>query len=370
MTSDQPFPKDPVAAADILAALKIKDENETMCRYPRCEDPRQVITVTGGRPTAYCQNPKHNAVSNHRARAALKAAAESVSSVATARQETPLAGSGGVESLRNSVVSRIAQLQSDMERYLSALTELSDPDLSAAQIQASLDQANARVAEAQQAISTERSLRLAADLARTAAQAEAQAEREAAELAIQQTEEAEARIQRLREGNEQALTQIQAEHTAKIERLVSEAQYQREEMEHQAREALARAQAATTMAQEEARQADVRAHEALAQAATAERLVSEARASLDRERAEIDRLRKEHAEAIADARTRAEADRSEARIALDRERKEIDRLRTELAAIRKQAEQVIVRADTLAVANDELRGQLVQLQTREQPRHQ
>jgi hypothetical protein len=98
--------------------------------------------------------------------------------------------------------------------------------------------------------------------------------------------------------------------------------------------------------------------------------VSEAHASLQRERAEIDRLRGEHAEAIAEARRHAEADRAEARIALERERAEIDRLRTELAAIRKQAEQATTRADTFATLNDELRKQLVQAQAKEQPTHQ
>jgi hypothetical protein len=45
-------------------------------------------------------------------------------------------------------------------------------------------------------------------------------------------------------------------------------------------------------------------------------------------------------------------------------------LRTELSAVRKQAEQATVRADTLAVANDDLRQQLVQIQMkeREQPK--
>jgi hypothetical protein len=41
-------------------------------------------------------------------------------------------------------------------------------------------------------------------------------------------------------------------------------------------------------------------------------------------------------------------------------------LRTELSAVRKQAEQAMARADTLATTNDTLRGQLVQLQTKNQ----
>ena len=94
--------------------------------------------------------------------------------------------------------------------------------------------------------------------------------------------------------------------------------------------------------------------------------MSDARDALSRERAEIDRLRKEHAQTIAELRERAEVDRSDARDALKREREEITRLRTELSALRKQAEQATTRADTLATTNDTLRGQLVQLQIKEQ----
>src|SRR6266487_3866329 len=376
MSVDQ-LAKDPARAAEILADLERKDAEATACRYPTCQEPRQTASATG-RPVVYCQNPEHNPVTNHRARQYLKALTAGMTSetaVATRESSKP-PGMAPVESLRNSVLGRITQLQSEMERYLVALTEMADPDLSAAQIRAALDQADARIASAQQDVSVERSLRLAAETARTAAQEEAQAEREAAEQAIERMEEAEARIQSLLKETRQQIADIEAERNETIERLRVEAQQQREEAELRIAEIQAehtaiverlhvkqeeteqQARKAIAEAQENVRQANIQAHEARVQAATASGQVLDARAALDRERAEVDRLRDELAVTRKDARERAEADRAEASIALDRERAEIERLRDELALTR-------TRADQLAAQADGLRAQLVQAQITE-----
>ncbi len=356
MSVDQ-LAKDPARAAEILADLERKDAEATACRYPTCQEPRQTASATG-RPVVYCQNPEHNPVTNHRARQYLKALTAGMTSetaVATRESSKP-PGMAPVESLRNSVLGRITQLQSEMERYLVALTEMADPDLSAAQIRAALDQADARVAAAQQDVSVERSLRLTAETAHMAAEAEARAEREAAEQAIGRMEEAEAKTRRLieemeqqREEAERRMAELQAEHADTIDRLHAK----QEEMEQQARQAIAEAQ-------EKTRQANIQAHEARVQAAAASGLVHEARATLDRERAEVDRLRGELAATIQDARTRTEADRADTRTALDRERAEIERLRAELAATR-------TRADQLAAQADRLRTRLVQDTESEHP---
>ncbi len=345
MSIDQPLSKDPDTAAAILAALEEKDK--TLCSYLTCQELRQVTTGTG-RPSAYCQNPEHNPVSNHRARQHLKATVASVTGEAASKPPSP-AGITTVESLRNAVVGRITQLQRDMERYLTALSEMADPDLSAAQIQAAGDRAEARVAEALQRVSTERSLRLAADTARQVAQEEAEASREAAEQAIERMEEAQA-------------------HTRQQ---IEEAEQQIEEIHRQARADIAIAQAAEASAGEQARKAEARANEAEAlarqQTATAQRVVSEANATLERERAEVDRLRTE----LAEAHALAKADRAEARATLSRERAEVDRLRTELGATRTQLEQVTTHADHLATLSDELRAQLAQSQiTKREPPYQ
>ncbi len=376
MSVDQ-LAKDPARAAEILADLEKKDTEATACRYPTCQEPRQTAPSTG-RPAVYCLNPEHNPVTNHRARQYLKDLAAGVTpetAVATRESSKP-AGMPPVESLRNSVIGRITQLQSEMERYLVALTEIADPDLSAAQIRAALDQADARVAAAQQDVSTERSLRLAAETARMAAQEEARAEREAAEQAIGRMEEAEARRQSLLKETRQQIAEIQAERDETVERLRVEAQQQREEAELRIAEIQAehtaiverlhvkqeeteqQARKAIAEAQENVRQANIQAHEARVQAATASGQVLDARAALDRERAEVDRLRDELAVTRKDARERAEADRAEASIALDRERAEIERLRDELALTR-------TRADQLAAQADGLRAQLVQAQITE-----
>src|SRR6266496_2323745 len=280
--TEQPLAKDPATAATTLAALEEKDTNEALCRYPTCRELRQATTKSG-RPSAYCENPEHTPVSNHRARQYLKTLVAGGAPDGTTKREIPSAVGGvPVESLRNSVIGRITQLQSEMERYLVALTTIADPDLSAAQIRAALDQADARVAAAQQDVSVERSLRMAAETARMAAEAEARAEREAAEQAIGRMEEAEAKTLRLieemeqqREEAERRMAELQAEHADTIDRLHAK----QEEMEQQARQAIAEDQ-------EKTRQANIQAHEARVQAAAASGLVHEARATLDRERAE------------------------------------------------------------------------------------
>src|SRR6266702_5944890 len=203
--------KDPIGAAEQLAALEEKDKDETRCSYPTCREPRQGTTGTG-RPSAYCDNPKHTAVSNHRARQQLQKLASGTPEAAPKREIiTPAVGIVNVESLRGSVVNEMRQLQGNLERYVSTLAEITDPDISVAQLQATQDRAEARIAEAQQSVSAERSLRLAAEATSNAARKESQAEREAAEQAISAMEEAEAKTKRIEEAAEQHVAQIQAE---------------------------------------------------------------------------------------------------------------------------------------------------------------
>jgi len=360
MSTDQTLPKDALAAAELLAALALKDQDETICRYPTCRTLRQEATGTG-RPSAYCDNPDHTAVSNHRARVVLKAIASSVAQETPIKREQPT-GVIPIESLRSSVLQAMTQLQGNLERYMTTLVEIADPDISAAQIQAILDRADARIADAQQTISAERSLRLAAESAGVVARQEAQAEREAAELAIEHMEEAEARTQRVQVETEQQIVAVQAERDETVNLVRVEAQHQIEDAFYQAKEAVATAEAATATAQEEARRANARAHDAEVDArtriATAERLVSEANATLERadedrteaaavlerERGEVDRARKELTEVTTNAREQTVADHDE-----------IKRLREELATTR-------IRTDRLAELNDELRTQLIERQ--------
>jgi hypothetical protein len=67
---------------------------------------------------------------------------------------------------------------------------------------------------------------------------------------------------------------------------------------------------------------------------TAELLLSETRASLERERKEKDQFRVNFAAALADARSRAEADHTESQAHLKYAWEELDRLRRDLDAMR------------------------------------
>lgn len=376
MNFDPTLPKDPAQAAAILAALEHKPEQE--CAYPTCHRPRQAAFGTG-RPSAYCDDPRHTAVNAHRARQYLRAMATPDVTPPTQDPASGAATASTAESLHASLLQRMTLFQNELERYVTTLKALSDPDLAAAQIKAALDQANSRVAEIQQALSSEQALRLKAEAELLTVQAETAAEREAAEQAIARMEEAEQRV-----------VAIQAERDATIEGLQTETQQRLQEMQS----ALIQANAETAKAQEEARLANATALEARTQTATAERLIQEAHTSLERERAERDRLRSELEEvrtrAYADLqaerqyaanelqRERTERDRlrkeweelrtqllaelqEERRSTLDdraQERVERERLRTELITMQKQLEQATVRADALATTNDHLREQL------------
>jgi len=383
MSTDSTLPRDAGAAVEVLAALVLKDQNETICRYPTCDRPRKPETGTG-RPSAYCDNPEHTAVSNYRARASLKQLVSGGTPETTMSKREQSAGVVPVESLRTTVLQSMTQLQSGLERYITTLVEIADPDIATAQLQAMQDRAEARIADAHQTVSAERSLRLAAESASVAARQEAQAEREAAETAIERMEEAEARMQRIQEEAERTIATVQAERDEMIERVRREAQQQIEETYRQAKQEVAEAEAVAATAQEEARRAEARAHDAEVDArtriATSEQLVREATATLERERAKVDRLRAELATTLVEARTRAEAERTEAAALLQRERREVDRLRSELVAVTTNArEQAMAdheemkrlreelatsrsRADRLAESNDQLRVQLLERQ--------
>ncbi|SRR5579883_819621 len=364
MSTDPTQTKDPAQAAALLAELESKDPSE--CTYPGCHQPRQTTAGTG-RPSTYCSNQQHNAVNAHRVRQRLMAVVATGETPSTQAKRGPSPTSststnGSPESLRGSILSGIQVLQTNLERYVTALAEISDPEISAAQIQAVLDQANSRVADMQQVLSSEQALRLKAEKELLIAQDQAQAEREAAEQAIQRMEEVETNTQQQLRQAEARIREVQAERDATVEREQLEAEKHVREIQTQMNAALREARSETTKAQEEARLANVAALEARTQAATAERLVQEARNSLERERTETDRLREELKEVRAQAQADLQEERRRAQADRERERTEIDRLREELVATRKQVQQATTRADTLA---DQLHTQL--LQQRQQP---
>ena len=107
---------DPLAAAEVLAALNEKDHDETICRYPTCRAPRRATET--GRPSAYCSDPTHTAVTNHRARASLKAIASGATAETPNKKEHPT-GIAPVESLRGSILQAMTQLQGGLERYVA-----------------------------------------------------------------------------------------------------------------------------------------------------------------------------------------------------------------------------------------------------------
>lgn len=377
--------KDSAMAAKILDDLAQKDLNETICRYPTCQEKR--VTPGPGRPSTYCDNKEHTALNNHRARQFLKTLALNkppVESDETDESPSPAVAIHQVESLRGSVVTGMLQLQSNLERYLGTLKTLADPDIASAQLQAATARLDSRLSDMQERLSTEISLRLAADASRQAAQEESASSKDAADLAIKRMEEAEARTLRIQEETEQQLATLREETEQQIASARRDAQHAIEVVEQEAKVTVEQAQAETHQAQRQAQEAEMNSR---TQVAAAERLVQEAQKALEQERAEVQRLRtdladtrsqgkadrdqaqnaleQERAEVqrlrttLAQVQAQANADRDQAQKALEQERAEVQRLRTDLARIEGQRDQATKRGDQLAAENDELRKKQV-----------
>ncbi len=381
---------DPAEAAAILAGLQEKKEAGEFCLYPGCRNPRQAPTGKSGRRRGYCALEEHNISTAFQERQRLKSLVDGA-----AQESSEPAGKSSPTTLKDSVIGHMLRLLEEMPQYLTALREIGDPELVLAQLQEVEDQAKVRIGEAEGRVSTERSLRLAAEKARETAERESRAAQETAEEAIRAMEEAEERARLQLEEAEQRIEGILAEKEQAIAGVQDEATRQIEEAQRLAREAIAQAQAVASEAQELARTEGIRANtaetEARVRIAVAERLVDEANATLERERAEahsqrerllgelhetrkqsererselraeIERLRR----ALEDALKRAEAERSEASATLERERTEVGRLRETLTEERQRTDQANQRADRLAAVADGLREQLVLARSKEQ----
>ncbi len=385
--------KDSAVAARILEDLAEKDLNETICRYPTCQQPR--VAPGTGRPSAYCDNKEHTALNNHRARQALKTLAlnkPQAEAEGTDESSSPVMTIHQVESLRGSVVTGMMQLQGNLERYLETLKTIADPDIASAQMQAATARLDSRLADMQERLSTEISLRLAADASRQAAQEESTSSKDAADLAIKKMEEAEARTLHIQEEAAQQLATLTEETEQQIASARRDAQHAIEVVEQEAKAAVEQAQAETQKAQRQAQEAEMNAR---TQVAAAERSVQEAQKTLEQERAEVQRLRSDLADTrnqantdrdqaqkaleqeraevqrlratLAQVQAQANTDRDQAQKALEQERAEVQRLRAELARIEGQRDQATKRGDQLAAENDELRKKQVPSTPKEQP---
>ncbi len=373
MALDPSLPKDAGTARHILDTLVIKDQDETICRYPTCPKSRKA-PENGGKPPAYCENTLHTPQRNLRARLYLEDLAKELPPTFLETEQPVTAAQ--VQSLREKTLAELQRFSGQLSQYVAGLKELADPEITVAQIEAAQHRADALIAVSQEKVETERSLRLAAEHARDTAQRDAQAARDEAALAIAKMQEIETHVTQQQQAYALQIVTLQQEHEQIIETIRAEAQQRIEEIQRQADQAIARAQDATTTAEEEVQHARMRAHDAETetrmQIEHANHLVAEAQATLRREQEEVLRLRQERDDVVADARTRAETDRKEIqqiREALTRENLDAhtraDDDRTEIQRLRESLKVATMRADDLARANDGLRTQLLQETRRE-----
>lgn len=322
MKLDPQLPKDAAGAAQLLAELIQKDQ-ENVCLYPTCHEPPR--PPLGNAPTKFCND--HRSIDNIRARDYLKRLANPDKSHAQLpkREKTFPAMTASLESAQSLILSELSRVgdlvQTHFPAYILALDELTDPETTTDQIQAEQHQANLRLAEMQATVDTERRLRQEAEKKQKALQDLTNASQEAAEQAIAQMDEAiqkraeiEALITTQQEEAERQIAIARKEHDEAINQVRVEAQRLIEDVQRQAEASVLEARNEVEQAQKEERIAKERAQatetEALSRIKIAEQLLADAREQLRRAQETTAALRLEYTESLKTERARAAEDRA------------------------------------------------------------
>lgn len=230
MTEDAPFAG---------SAVPSPDAAQRPCAFPGCPRPAAAPTFSSGRPPAYCEDPRHTAVTAFRERQRRKATAAGAPPVDDPRPiET---ATQCAAALRGQVAEVGEHLVTQLRTLLDELGVLGDPEAAAAQIESVTTEAGEQVAAA-----TARAAR--AERAARSAEAEREQAGTAAEEALARLEEVSAELEQTRQAWQTevgALTVAQAEliqeHQVAIAEAAAAAAAQREELQEEHRRALSRA---------------------------------------------------------------------------------------------------------------------------------
>ncbi|MGI5162690.1 hypothetical protein ACQEVJ_46400, partial [Microbispora sp. CA-102843] len=171
---------------------KTADEPRVTCRYPGCEEPPESADGPG-RPPAYCANPAHNATTAFRRRRELAAQAEGRPAPVEDLDRPVTMGQARAAELLRATEQLAVRTLGELERVVSELRTIADPDAAAAEVAGVQATAAEQVAAAEaRAVQAERVASLAAAGAETARAEREQADA-VAEEALRSADEAEER---------------------------------------------------------------------------------------------------------------------------------------------------------------------------------
>ncbi|MFJ2833570.1 hypothetical protein ACIPC1_39535 [Streptomyces sp. NPDC087263] len=231
----------------------VETEVPVTCKFTGCSNrPEPKDPSKPGPAPEYCAREDHNAGTKWRldqqAKRAAKRAAGSAGApeIEAVESDKPVTDSAAdAVNVRETVIAKVDQLRAELERYITLLQTVNDPEAAEAQMLAVESEAQTRIATADQRADAERSRRVTAEnVARAAEEAKAAAD-EAAEQLMNELEEAQAQFQsetaRIREDaaaqieaaqNEAAMAVETAKHDAnsKVERITQDAAQAREQL--------------------------------------------------------------------------------------------------------------------------------------------
>ncbi|MFJ4851698.1 hypothetical protein ACIP64_40940, partial [Streptomyces sp. NPDC088733] len=187
------------------------------CQFPGCGNPPEPKdpTVPGPAPK-YCVREDHNPLTAYRAKKRKAAGPAGTRPVQEPDTDHPVTGAAAdAVNVREEVLREVTALRADLDRYLTLLQTVSDPEAAEAQMLAVQSDADARIASAEQRADAERSRRLTAEAVARAAEDAKTAAEEATEQAVRELDAArqqfEADAARVKTSAEQAIATARAE---------------------------------------------------------------------------------------------------------------------------------------------------------------
>ncbi|WP_327359863.1 hypothetical protein [Streptomyces sp. NBC_01304] len=299
---------------------EVQVEEAARCAYPECQErPVPKDPNTPGTPPKYCSNPEHNAMSAYRAKRR-KPAGPAAAAAVEVDTDRPVTGAAATAVLvRESVLAAVKELGSTLPRYVELMEQVADPDAAEAQVAAAETKAEARIAEAQQELISERGRRDTAEKKVQAAKDEATAAEEAANQAIDELDAARAQFEaetaRIRQEAADQVSATQEAAEAEIARVRTEAETQVADAERRAAEQVEAAEEAAgkaqrdALAQVEAMKKTVEEEHAAARTIETEslQLVKAAEAEVIEARGRVEEAQLAARQTAADAATKVEA---------------------------------------------------------------
>lgn len=348
------------------------DTEQVTCKFPGCgEPPEPKDPAKPGPAPEYCAREDHNPGTKWRHDQAAKRAAKKAAGMGGAAEpdtDKPVTDSAAeAVNVREQVVRYVVGLQDSLERYVTLLETVSDPEAAEVQVLAVESEANTRIALADARADQERARRVTAEQFKDAAEADRRAADQAAGQMVEELEAARTQFAA-------DVERITAEADARVEAAQTAVEDAREEAGRQVAEARALAETHVNAARQGAADEIAAIRRACAEEVqTAQNTAGQARAKAERDIAEMTRVLEE-AQAAAAAQVEdangktaaAQARTAEAEETARQARRDAeamvqavkDAAETVRAGLQAELERTNARLESREVRVDELRNEL------------